>query len=144
MHNPSRSPFDAVEQLERLRQAVLGSETKVIIVGLSIGASLALGYSLEHAEYVSGLALLAGGLRGFEYNNDAQEDALFDHAESLAQIGDVHGVANLMVRIWGDGPLQDPGRLADDVADRMLKWNIDIAVRKCRQSKSLGNADYLY
>ena len=128
MRSPQRNPFDSVEQTERLRQAVLGPGANVILIGLSIGASLALAYTLAHPEYVSGLALIAGGLRGFEYNNDPREDALFDKAESLAQVGDVHGVANLMVRIWGDGPLQDPGRLSDDVADRMLKWNIDIAV----------------
>ena len=128
MRSQLRNPFDPVEHIERLRQTVLGPDSNVLIIGLSIGASLALAYALAHPEYVNGIVLIAGGLRGFEYNNDPREDALFEHSDSLAQIGDVHGVANLMVRIWGDGPLQDPGRLADDVADRMLKWNIDIAV----------------
>ena len=35
------------------------------------------------------------------------------------------------VRIWGDGPLQEPGRVDEQVAERMLKWNQDICAREC-------------
>ena len=134
LRSEPREPFDAIEHLDLLRRNVLSDEAEVIIVGLSIGGSMGLGYTIACPESVKGLAIIAGGLRGFEFNNDPQEDMLFDKAESLIKDGDVQGAANMMVRIWGDGPLQEPGRLAEDVADRMLRWNIDISARECART----------
>ena len=133
-----REPYDAVEHLDQLRQTILSEDAEVVVVGLSIGGSIALAYTVNHSQFVKGLAILAGGLRGFEHANDPQEDALFDKADSLITDGDVQGAANLMVRIWGDGPLQEPGRLNEDLAERMLKWNIEISAKEC--AKTGGNA----
>ena len=126
-----RPPWDPIEHLEQLRQSLLSADAKVIVVGLSVGSSYALAYTLAHPQHVVGLALIAGGLRGFDYNNQPEEDKLLEEAEKLVSYGDVHGAANLQVRIWGDGPLQEPGRLDENIADRMLKWNIDLAAREC-------------
>ncbi len=117
---------------------MLGQNANVIVVGLSIGANLSLAYTLAYPDHVVGLALVAGGPRGFECNNDPAEDKLFDKVESLIDIGDVHGAAQMQVRIWGDGPLQDPGRLSEEIENRMLEWNVDIAGREC--SKRGGGA----
>lgn len=127
--NP-RPKFDPIDQLDRVLQEVLPSDAKVIPIGLSIGASLALGYTVQRRELVTGLATISGGVRGFEYNNTPDEDSLFQKIDSLTEDGDVQGAANLTVRAWGDGPLQEPGRMAEDIAERMLKWNIDISQRE--------------
>jgi pimeloyl-ACP methyl ester carboxylesterase len=128
--NP-RPKFDPIEQLDRLLAEVLPPDATVIPIGLSIGASLALGYTVHRRELVSGLATIAGGVRGFDYNNTPAEDELFNKLDSLTEYGDFQGAANLTVRAWGDGPLQEAGRLAEDVAERMLNWNIDISQKEC-------------
>lgn len=125
-----RPEFDAIDQLDRLLNEVLPADTTIIPIGLSIGASLALGYTVQRRELVSGLVTIAGGVRGFDFKNHPDEDWLFDKIESLTNDGDVQGAANLKVRAWGDGPLQEPGRMAEDIAERMLRWNVDISQRE--------------
>ena len=131
LYSDPRPKFDPIEQLDRVLGEILPSEATVIPIGLSIGASLALGYTVQRREVVSGLATIAGGVRGFEHNNSPEEDWLFRKIDSLTQDGDVQGAANLTVRAWGDGPLQEPGRMAEDIAERMLKWNIEISQLEC-------------
>lgn len=103
----------------------------VVPIGLSIGGSLALSYTVQRREIISGLAVIAGGVRGFEYNNTPDEDWLDDKISSLTKDGDIQGAAIMKVRMWGDGPLQEPGRIAEDIGDRILKWNIDITQKEC-------------
>lgn len=131
LRSDPRPPFDPIEHIDLLRREVLPLESTVVTIGLSIGGSLALGYAVQRSDSVSGMAILAGGVLGFEYPNTPQEDALFEKADALIADGDVQGAANLQVRIWGDGPLQEPGRMAEPLAERMLKWNIEISAREC-------------
>ena len=131
LRSDPRPKFDPIEQLDRLLGELLPSDASIIPIGLSIGASLALGYTVQRREVVSGLATIAGGVRGFEYSNSPDEDWLFRKIDSLTEDGDVQGAANLTVRAWGDGPLQEPGRMAEDIAERMLKWNIEISQLEC-------------
>lgn len=135
--NP-RPKFDPIDQLDRLLNEVLPSDATIIPIGLGMGASLALGYTVQRRELVSGLATIGGGIRGFEYDNKPDEEWLFSKIESLTDDGDVQGAANLKVRAWGDGPLQEPGRMPEDIAERMLKWNIDIGQKEA--SKRGGTA----
>ena len=128
--NSAREPFDPIEHIDLLRQEVLPPDSSIIPIGLSIGGSLALGYTVQRPDSVDGAVILAGGVRGFEHANTPQEDSLFDKAGALIADGDVQGAANLQVRIWGDGPLQEPGRMAEPLAERMLLWNIDISGRE--------------
>ena len=128
--NP-RPQFDPIDQLDRLLAEVLQPHNTIIPIGLSIGGSLALGYTVQQRGLVSGLAIISGGVRGFEYNNQPEEDRLFAKIDQLTADGDVQGAANLTVRAWGDGPLQEPGRMDEVVAEQMLKWNIDISQREC-------------
>ena len=134
LHSDPREPFDPIEHIDRLRQEVLPSGSTVIPIGLSIGGSLALGYTVQRPESVSGFAMIAGGLRGFEHANTPAEEGLFEIADSLIANGDVQGAANLQVRIWGDGPLQEPGRMPEPLAEQMLKWNIEISARECAKT----------
>ena len=129
-----RQPFDMLAQVDQLREAVLPADSKVIPVGLSIGGSLALGYTVNRKESVAGAVLVSAGLLGFEADNTPAEDRLFRLAEDLLRDGDVQGAANLQVRIWGDGPLQEPGRMAEPLAEQMLKWNIEICAREAAKT----------
>lgn len=138
LRSTPRQPFNMIEHVDLLREAVLPADATVIPIGLSMGASLAIGYTVSRQDFVSGCCVVAGGLGGFEFPNTEQEDELFKLADDLISHGDVQGAANLQVRIWGDGPLQEPGRMAESLAEQMLKWNIEISAREC--SKTGGSA----
>ena len=99
-----RQPFDNMEHVDILRSEILPEDATVIPIGCSIGAALALGYTVNRQEYVSGAVVVSGGIGGFEYDNEPAEDQLFSLADSHIRDGDVRGAANLQVRIWGDGP----------------------------------------
>ena len=136
--NP-RQPIDYVRQLNQLVQSVVPSDQKVIVVGLSIGGGLALSYAIYYPDSVAGLAIVAGGVPGFDCPNTPEEDALFEKAEAMLEAGDANGAAEMQVRIWADGPLQKPGRVAKAVAERMLKWNTDISTR---ESAKIGGMSF--
>lgn len=125
-----RPPFDMLEHVDRLRTEILPPDSTIIPVGLSMGAALALGYTVNRHDLVSGAVLVSGGVGGFEIDNTKPEDELFRLYENMSKDGDVHGAANLQVRIWGDGPLQEPGRFPEHMAEQMLVWNIDICGRE--------------
>ncbi len=135
--NP-RPPFNMIEHVDILRKAVLPKDSTIIPIGLSIGASLALGYTVSRQEVVSGAVLVSGGIGGFDHPNTEAEDRIFKLAEALIADGDVQGAANLQVRIWGDGPLQEPGRMTEPLAEQMLKWNIEICARECSKTGGLA------
>ncbi len=115
-----RQPFNMLEHVDRLRQEVLPSEATVIPVGCSMGAALALGYVVNYSDHVAGAVITAGGIGGFHAENTPAEDKLFSLYDNLIKDGDIQGAANLMVRIWGDGPLQDPGRMPEPLAEQIL------------------------
>lgn len=126
----TRLPADHMGHIDQLVDHVLPAEPKVIPIGLSMGGSLALGYTVFYPHRVAGAAIIAGGLRGVDIPNLPEEDELFDQADALLEASDVHGYAEMQVRIWGDGPLQQPGRLNKHVRERMMAWNLEIASRE--------------
>jgi pimeloyl-ACP methyl ester carboxylesterase len=138
LRSSPRQPFNMLEHVDLLRAEVLPPDATVIPVGLSIGASLALGYTVSRPDAVSGCCVVSGGLGGFEHPNTEAEDRLFKLADTLIADGDVQGAANLQVRIWGDGPREEPGRMAEHLAEQMLKWNIEIAARECSKTGGIA------
>ena len=79
----------------------LGSASKAVVIGLSRGEFLVLNLTLVHPELVSGVAVLAGDLSGFDYASDPQEDALLEEGASSLKTGYLHHVANLSARALG-------------------------------------------
>ena len=94
MHS-GRERFDPIEHIDLLRQHVLPETSSIIPIGLSMGGSLAIGYTVTRPESVSGLAVVAGGLRGFQFPNTKEEEALFEKVNALIECHDVQGAANL-------------------------------------------------
>lgn len=116
--------------MEALIDHVLPANALVIAIGLSIGGSLGLSFTVYCPQRVAGVVIVAGGVRGVEIPNQAAEEALFERADALLEGGDVRGYAELQVSIWGDGPLQEEGRMAEHLRERMLAWNLKIAERE--------------
>ena len=102
---------------------------KVILIGLSIGGGLALEFNINHPSLVAGLVVVAGGVREFHFPHTAEKAALFAQEPVLLKQGDVDGLTSLMVRLWGDGPLQAEGRfkkVSASAYEKMLAWNTQI------------------
>ncbi|KAI9834523.1 MAG: hypothetical protein M1819_002899 [Sarea resinae] len=131
LESDPRRPINHLNHLEILLKETLPVQSKVILIGLSMGGLLAPDFALVHPGLVSGLVTIAGGVRGSEFPNKPEEDNLFDQETILSQAGSIKALAKLKVRIWGDGPPQKPGRLSEAIADKMYSWCLDIAAREC-------------
>ena len=107
---------------------------KVIVVGLSRGGCIAIDFVLAYPDLVAGLVVVAGGITGFGEPNTTAEDTLFAQESTLLAAKDIQGLVDLNVRIWGDGPLQQPGRIDGMMRDKLVKWCTHIAARECDSS----------
>jgi 3-oxoadipate enol-lactonase len=107
----------------------------VVVVGLSMGGAIAIDFTLAYPDFVCGLVTIAGGLSGFQAPNTVEEDALFARLDRMMEKKDVEDAAKLNVRIWGDGPHMEEGRLDSRVRERLYVWCKDIARR---ESNSTG------
>jgi 3-oxoadipate enol-lactonase len=88
-------PYSHVEDLRVLLQFL--SLSAPVLVGLSLGANIALTYALANPEAVRALVLASPGLPGFEWSEDRPPDAAAAVAES-------HGVETAR-RFWLDHQL---------------------------------------
>ncbi len=96
---------------------------KAILVGCSMGGSLALDFTLEHPERVEKLVLIAAGASGMERDPElvkgwAEQDAAFE-------AGDIARVLELECQMWVDGPNRKPDEV--DPAVRAKIWEMEEA-----------------
>lgn len=131
-----RTPVDHVGLVDELVNKVLPMNVKVIPIGLSVGGSLALNYTIYFPPRVAGVVVVAGGVRGIDIPNTVEENQLLEEADKRLEAGDMEGAAEMQVRIWGDGPLQPEGRMNKTLRARMLAWNRDIAAREVARKGS--------
>jgi pimeloyl-ACP methyl ester carboxylesterase len=92
---------------------------RTFVVGLSNGGAQSLDFTLEHAEMVDGLVVVAGGVSGFEATPTEDELRVFKTYEELEARKDEAGLVELGVRVWCDGPFQPEGRAAESVRERI-------------------------
>ncbi|MCJ1472402.1 hypothetical protein MMC13_001050 [Lambiella insularis] len=111
--------------------ATINGRPKLVVIGLSRGGGVAIDFAIAYPDLICGLAVVAGGLSGFEYPENPEEAEIFGQEVTLMQSGDTNGLARLNVRIWGDGPLQKEGRVRQEVGEKLYTWCKDIALREC-------------
>ena len=90
----------------------------VVLVGASIGGSLAIDTALEYPTLVRGLVLAAPGLSGDDTPDDEATTRLVEEAEAALAAGDLDRAVDLQLRIW-----TPPG--GDPEVDRRI-WEIAI------------------
>ncbi len=93
---------------------LLGVE-KACVIGISRGGQIAIDFTLEHPERVSGLVSIAAGVSGYDYQPGDNEIAtheieLFNHMDELWEKNAFNQLADLESHIWADGPSQPVGR----------------------------------
>nr|AUW30996.1 putative alpha/beta hydrolase [Cladonia uncialis subsp. uncialis] len=134
----SRSPVKHHDHTARIAEAFLASDGerrqssngKFVVIGLSCGACIAIDFAISSPELVSGLVLCAGGVGGLDIANTADEDALFRTVDQYMAEKDIENAARTNVRIWGDGPQEDEGRLDANVRGKLYNWCKTIATRE--------------
>ncbi len=95
---------------------------KAVVVGCSRGGQIALDFTIEHPERVSGLVWVCSGIGGWEAPDELfkpEEIALWEATEAAEAAGEHERVAALDVRLWVDGPLQPEGRAAEAVRQQV-------------------------
>ncbi|MCJ1421195.1 hypothetical protein MMC32_007557 [Xylographa parallela] len=95
-----------------------------------MGAATSIDFAIAFPDLVCGLVVIAGGLSGFDHPNTPEEEGIFAREAILTESKDVEGLANLCVRLWGDGPLQPEGRLCKEARQQLYAWCKDIAARE--------------
>jgi 3-oxoadipate enol-lactonase len=108
-------PFSFVEDLRTVLD--LAGIEKAALVGVSVGAALALDFALEEPERVRGLVLAAPAIGGLDWSEEvrrfgAREDELLD-------AGDLDGAVELNLRMWVDGPRRGPDAVDPAVRERV-------------------------
>jgi 3-oxoadipate enol-lactonase len=123
------------EHLKRLIETVFKREQRenhqVVLVGISMGASTAVHFTLEYPELVVGTVLVAGAVFGMDGLKELPgELALLEEEEKLRAAKDVEGLAAWNAKYWGDGPLQAQGRAPASITKKLREWCQDIARRE--------------
>ncbi len=95
------------------------------LLGLSRGSMIATDFLVENPERVSSLTWVAGGLRGFEADEDPRLTAMWPEMERLEEAKDWEPLVELETQVWTDGPGQPANRVDPALRRQMIEWNMD-------------------
>ena len=86
---------------------------RAAVVGNSIGGWIAIDTAIEFPDRVAAVVGVGAGLGGFMVDATPEEDALFAQMDGLESGGDntLDALADLLVRVWVDGPGQPADRV---------------------------------
>ncbi len=96
---------------------------RAILLGCSMGGSLALDFTLEHPERVSALILIAAGYSGFEAPADLVKQ--WDEQDAAFAAGDLERVIELELKMWVDGPHRSPDQVPAHVREKIRAMELD-------------------
>ncbi|HEV2580263.1 MAG TPA: alpha/beta fold hydrolase [Ktedonobacteraceae bacterium] len=131
---PVNEPISLSENLRGLL-AFLGIE-KTYLLGMSMGGSIALDFTLAHPDMVDALILAASGLSGHEFTSfETVYKAIGEEIEEAAKRGDYERASELETRIWVDGPERTPEQVDPLLRRRMYEMNL-------YNYQRLGNAEF--
>lgn len=95
------------------------------ILGLSRGGMIALDTVVESPDRFKSLIWVAGGVRGFEAEDDPRLVALWPEMERLEKAKDWEPLVELETQLWTDGPGQPPDRVDPEMRRQMIEWNLE-------------------
>ncbi|MEO8424200.1 MAG: alpha/beta hydrolase [Actinomycetota bacterium] len=110
-------PYSHVRDLAALLDFLEISMTT--LVGCSMGGAIAIDFTLEHPDRVSGLVLAASGLGGFEPLEEEEDwwESVQTPIEAAIAAGDLERAEDLRLGIWAPlGTSDDAGRLIRRIA----------------------------
>jgi 3-oxoadipate enol-lactonase len=96
---------------------------RAIVMGCSMGGSLALDFTLEHPERVSALILIAAGMSGVEAPADLVKQ--WEEQDAAFAAGDFERVIDLELKMWVDGPNRTPDQVDPTVRAKVREMELD-------------------
>jgi 3-oxoadipate enol-lactonase len=111
-------PYSMEHDLYSLLQ-FLGVE-KASILGLSMGGSLAINFTLQYPAMVEALITVGAGLSGFEQSEpDETLKAKFAAMDEAYEAGNIARAVEISLQVWTDGPSRTPDQLDPQVRERI-------------------------
>ncbi|MGD9895183.1 MAG: alpha/beta fold hydrolase [Dehalococcoidia bacterium] len=100
----------------------LGVE-RAALVGLSMGGSTTIDFTLDHPELAWALVPVATGLSGYQFSEsmlraDEEEEAAFER-------GDMEAVYEINLRTWVDGPTRPPDAVDPAIREKVRQMQRD-------------------
>jgi pimeloyl-ACP methyl ester carboxylesterase len=95
------------------------------LLGISRGSMIATDFTVESPERVNSLTWVAGGLRGFEAEDDPRLVAVWPEMERLEEERQWEPLVEMETQIWTDGPGQPPDRVDPEIRRQMVEWNLE-------------------
>jgi 2-hydroxy-6-oxonona-2,4-dienedioate hydrolase len=99
---------------------------KACVMGCSKGGGVAMNFTLEHPEMVSGLIMVCSGPNGFEF--DEPPPPQWDEMAAAWKSGDLEKTAAMEAHIWVDGLTRTPDQVDSRIRDKVIEMNL-IALR---------------
>lgn len=110
-------PYSMERDLYSLLQ-FLGIE-KAYMLGLSMGGSLAIDFTLQYPEMVDALITVGAGLSGFDEDDPEALKAKFAEMDEAFKNGDIARSVEISLQIWTDGPNRTPEQVDQQVRERV-------------------------
>ncbi len=110
-------PFVYAADMAELLRGLNASRAHV--VGVSMGGSVAMDLALAHPELVDRLVLVAPGLSGWEWGEEARVG--FAAEEAAVKAGDLDEASWVAVRMWLDGPSRTPDQVDTELRRRVFE-----------------------
>ena len=92
---------------------------KTYVLGLSMGGSLSVDFTLQYPEMVDALITVGAGLSGFEEDDPEELKAMDEKMEEAFRRGDIARSVEISLQIWTDGPFRTPEQVNPQVRERV-------------------------
>jgi pimeloyl-ACP methyl ester carboxylesterase len=116
-------PYSNRDDLRAVLDHLGAAETHLL--GLSRGSMIALDFTVENPARVKSLIWVAGGLRGFEPDDDPRLVDLWPEMERLEEAKEWDRLVELETQVWTDGPGQPIDRVDPALRRQMIEWNLE-------------------
>jgi 3-oxoadipate enol-lactonase len=103
---------------------------KTYVLGLSMGGSLSIDFTLQYPEMVDALITVGAGLSGYEGDDSEELKAKFEAMEEAFKSGDIARSVEISLRIWTDGPFRTPQQVDPQVRERVRAMTTRIFERE--------------
>ncbi|WIG60308.1 MAG: Beta-ketoadipate enol-lactone hydrolase [Ktedonobacterales bacterium] len=114
-------PYALRDDLHALLQHL--NIAKAHLIGVSMGGSLAVDFTLTHPDMVSALITVCAGLSGFEAPDDPDTTAYIQQLIAADKAGDKDQLNELEVHLWVDGLRRTPEQVNPTIRERVREMN---------------------
>ncbi|MGZ3608550.1 MAG: alpha/beta fold hydrolase [Ktedonobacteraceae bacterium] len=92
---------------------------KTYVMGLSMGGSLSVDFTMQYPEMVDALITVGAGLSGFEEDDPEEFKAMDEEMEEAFRRGDIARSVEISLQMWTDGPFRTPEQVNPQVRERV-------------------------